>query len=239
MLRFGLYPLLVFRARENRWSLPQEEEEYRKAIELKPSYSFVRVWYCQLLYFEQRWEEAREQIEKAMELDPLSPVVILNLGNLYFHKREYQRALELYKSSAELDPAYYFCHSGMFWAYGRMKMFDEMRKEGEICVRLVKDTYPHMQAWVDYYSALCEDDKEKAKRMLPQLLTYDKDPGWSPYTIAVGYFLLGEKDRGFELLKLTYSKWKEALLNMKNDFAFDRVRNDPRYIDLLKRLGLD
>jgi len=219
--------------------LRQAEEEYRKAIELKPSYAFARMWYFQLLAVQQRWDEAREQVEKAVELDPLSPVVISNLADFYFEKREYQKALEIYKKSAELDPAYYSAHNAMFWTYGRMKMFDEMRKEGEICVRLLKDTYPHMQSWADYYGAFCEDDKEKVRRMLSELLTYDKDPGWTPYPIAGGYFLLGENDRGFELLELTYSKWRQALLNVKNDFAFDVIRNDPRYLDLLRRLGLD
>jgi hypothetical protein len=147
--------------------------------------------------------------------------------------------LEFYKSSAELDPAFYFGHSGMFWAYGRMNMFDEMRKESEICVKLMKDTYPHIQAWFDCRSALLEHDKEKVRRILPALLTYDKDSDWDPYLIAMGYFLLGENDRGFELLELTYSKWRVSLLGMKNDFLLDTVRSDPRYLDLLKRLGLD
>ena len=219
--------------------LRQAEEEYRRAIELKPSYAFARMWYFQLLDHQQRWDEAREQIEKAGELDPLSPVVTMNLGNAHYDRREYRKALESYKGSAELDPAYYFAHYGMFWAYGRMKMFDEMRKEGDICVRLVKDTYPHMQAWADYYGALLEDDKEKVRRILPELEAYDKDPGWSPYPIAGGYIHLGENDKGFELLELAYSRWKEALLNIRNDFSFDPVRSDSRYVDLLKRLGLD
>ena len=224
---------------ESECLLRQAEEEYRKAIELKPSYAFARMWYYQLLDNQQRWDEAKEQIEKAVELDPLSPVVVMNMGNLHFDKREYQKALEFFKRSAELDPAFYFAHNAMFMAYGRMRMFDEMRKEGEVCVRLVKDTYPHIQAWFDYYSAFFEDDKEKVRRILPELEAYDKDPGWSPYPIAGGYFLLGENDRGFELLELTYSKWSDALPNIKNGFFFDAIRNDPKYLDLVKRLGLE
>jgi len=224
------------------WSeclLRQAEEELRRAIALKPNYAFAHMWYHQLLLSKQRWDEAKEHIEKAVELDPLSAVVVENLGSFYFEKREYQRALEFCKKSVELDPAYFFAHQTMFFTYGRMKMFDEMRREGEICMRLVKDTYPHVQAWIDYYGAVLEDDKEKVERMLPELLAYDKDLGWSPYSIACGYFLLGENERGFELLELTYSKWRNSLLAMKNDLALDSIRSDPRYLDLLKRLGLD
>jgi len=219
--------------------LRQAEEAFRKAIELKPSYAFAHMWYYQLLSLQQKWDEAREQIEKAVELDPLSPVVIMNLGVFYYHRREYQKALEVGKRSAEFDPAFFSAHNLMFCAYGRMKMFDDMRKEGEICVKLMKDTYPHRQAWNDYHGALLEDDKEKVRRMLPELEKYDRDPGWDPSDIARGYFLLGESDRGFAFLELTYSKSRDVLLGMRNDLTFDVIRTDPRYLDLLKRLGLD
>jgi len=219
--------------------LKAAEDEYRKAIELKPGYAFARMWYCQLLDCKGRWDEAKEQIEKAAELDPHSPVVIQNVGVHYHVKREYPKALEFYRRAVELDPDYFSAHNSMFWAYGRMKRFDEMRREGEICVKLGKDTYPHIQEWADYYSALCEDDRGKVRKVLPELQTYDKDPGWDPYPIAWGYFLLGEIDRGFELMELAYSKWRTFLLSMKVDSELDVVRNDPRYLDLLKRLGLD
>jgi len=219
--------------------LRQAEEEYRKAIELKASYATAHQWYSQLLLSQLRWNEALEQVEKAVELDPLSPVINYNLGIFYYAKREYDRALELFKRVAELDPAFPPVRVEMARAYGRMNKFDDMRREVAIAVDLLKDTYPAVRKLGDLEIARFENDSETVRRILPEVAAEAEGTGaFASDTIASMLFYLGEKDKGFDWLERAYSR-KEDLSGMKWDPDYDTIRTDPRYLDLLKRLGLE
>ena len=219
--------------------LRQAEEEYRKAIELKVSYATAHQWYSQLLLSQLRWTEALEQVEKAVELDPLSPVINYNLGIFYYAKRDYGRALELFKRVTELDPAFPPARVETARAYGRMKMFDEMRREVAIAVDLLKDTYPAVRKLGDLSIARFENDSETVRRILPEVAAEAEGTGaFASDTIASMLFYLGEKDEGFNWLERAYSR-KEDLSGMKWDPDYDTIRTDPRYLDLLRRLGLE
>jgi TolB-like protein len=219
--------------------LRQAEEEYRKATELKASYATAHQWYSQLLLSQLRWNEALEQIEKAVELDPLSPVINYNLGIFYYAKREYGRALELFKRVTELDPAFPPVRVEMARAYGRMKMFDDMRREVAIAVDLLKDTYPATRKLGDLSIARFENDSETVRRILPEVAAEAEGTGvFASETIASMFFYLGEKNKGFDWLERAYSR-KEDLSGMRWDPDYDAIRTDPRYLDLLRRLGLE
>jgi len=222
------------------WNLQESEKEFLRAIELKPSYATAHQWYYHMLLPELRWDEALAQIEKALELDPLSLIINLNYAQYYAVKRDYPRAIELYKKTLELDPNFPLGHFEIAGAYGRMKMFDEMKREVRIGVGLVQDLFPHTVNITDVVFAQLEGDKEKVRRLTPGLEKYvGKVLGAGPVLMAGFYFFLAENDKGWDWLERAYSVHDSEILRIQLDDAFDGIRDEPRYHNLLKRLGLD
>jgi TolB-like protein len=221
---------------ESEYDLKQAEEEYRKAIELKPSYATAHLWYSQVLISQLRWDEAREQIEKALELDPLSPIINQNYGHYFYYMRDYRKALEFYKRAAELGMV--VVRGFLSLAFGRLKMFDEMRRVRAIAAEASKETFPLRKLGDEAVFAWMEDDREKLRRLLPEVEAHLRETGWNLYFLAAQYFHLGDKDKGFELLEKSYSEKEVFLIYVRSDDSFDNVRDDPRYFALLRKLGL-
>ena len=215
-----------------------EENEYLKAFELKPSYSLAHYWYYLLLVRELRWEEALEQIEKALELDPLSPIFNTGLAGFYFDRRDYGKALELYRRAIELGVS--AAHGMIADIYGRMRMYADMRREFAAWVELERGSLPWARVYADFYIAYYENDRQKCRNLLPELEAYtEKERGFDAVDVAIRYFRLGEINKGFEWLERSYSKREWSLGSIKPLPELDGVRDDPRYLDLVKRLGLD
>ena len=223
---------------EREFRFKDAEGELRKAIELKPSYALAHYWYHMLLLYELRWEEALEQIEKALELDPLSPVFNNGLAAFYLDKRDYDKALNLYRRAIELGVS--GAHEMIAHVYGRLKMYAYMRREFAAYVELEQGSWPFARIITDFYTAYYESDGQTCSRLLPKLeACYGKEMGPSAFEVAAACFSAGENDKGFEWLERSYSMGEGYLPYIRLYVALDGVRTDPRYLDLLKRLGLD
>jgi TolB-like protein len=224
------------------YNLRLAEEEFKRAIELKPSYAMAHSWYFMMLVIQLRWDEALQRIKKALELDPLSPIINFNHGAFYLSKREYSRAIELMRRAAELG--FTFGHGLMGYAYGKMKMYDDMRREYATHVELIQSSSSIARMAADADIACLEDDRQTVRRLLPELETHYQDAGTQllrsgAVWIAEFHFYLGEIDKGFEWLERSYSRREFFLLEITYDPQLDGVRTDPRYLDLLKRVGLE
>jgi len=224
------------------YNCSQAEEEFRKAIELKPSYASARQWYLWVLMVQRRWGEALEQIEKALELDPLSAILNLNYAGYFYNRRDYARAVEPIRRAVELGLSY--GHLQLADVYGRMKMYDDMRREYAKHVEISKGSFPRVRTYADVMIAFYEGDKQAVRRLLPELeaaLRENVSGAYGLQAVLIGelYISLGEKDKGFEWLELSYSRREGYLPFITIDREMDEVRTDPRYLDLLKRLGLE
>jgi TolB-like protein len=223
------------------YDLRGAEQEFKKGIELKPSYAMAHMWYYSLLVNQVRWNEALVQIERAVELDPLAPVVYGNLGGYYLYKGDCSRAIGLFRKAIELGyvPAY----AGVAQAYGLMKMADDMKREFGTYVDLNRVSEPLAQLYADSWMAFFMDDKDALSRLLPELeARFQDERGSVAYYIAAIHFYLGEQDKAFEWLERSYSRKEGNLLYIEADQLvgfFGGIQHDPRYLDLLKRLGLD
>jgi TolB-like protein len=222
---------------EQEYNIRQAEEEFRKAIELKPSYATAHQWYHAVLLDELRWDEAQVQIEKAVELDPLSPIINNNYGGFYYEKKAYGKALEFYRRSVELG--FVGGHGNMAVAYGKLKMLDDEKREASVWVEHVQGTYPFARAEVDAVHAWLSDDRQTLRELLPEIEAHVQETFLNCDGIANLHFYLGEVDKGFEWLERAYSAKLPGLMGIQHNEYLDGVRTDPRYLDLLKRLGLD
>jgi TolB-like protein/TPR repeat protein len=221
----------------NEYDLRHAEDELKRAIELKPSYTTAHQWYSMLLREELRWDEALKEVEKAVELDPLSGLMVYNLGFYYYARRDFSKAIVLYKRAVELG--FKAGHEGLANIYGKMKLYDDMKRESAAAVEVFQSTFPVYMLLVELGTAYFQDDRQTLRRLLLELEAQSDGPLGLNYLIAGFYFYLGKIDKGFEWLERSYSKREAGLLEMAWDWDLDGIRNDPRYLDLLKRLGLD
>jgi len=228
------------------YNLRQAEKEYKKAIELKPSYATAHHWYqLEILRPQKRWDEALAEIKKAIELDPLSPIIVANLGGYYLNKGEYAKAVEPFRKAAELGLS--FAHGHLAFTYGEMGMLDEMRREYAIDVEFAQSSVPQIRIVDDAKMAYFEGNIDAVRRLLPELeaafgavgpRAYSHMYGFNAQWIAELHFHLGDIDKGFEWLERSYSRRERSLWLITVDRDLDGVRTDPRYLDLVKRLGL-
>jgi hypothetical protein len=121
-------------------------------------------------------------------------------------------------------------------------MYADMRREFAAYVELEKGSFPLARVITDFDTAYWENDRQTCRNLLHQAETLlGKETLLvafpSALMIAVSYFGLGENDKGFEWLERSYSRREDLLPTIKFEPELDGVRNDPRYLDLLKRLG--
>jgi len=212
-------------------------EEFEKAIQLKPNYAVVHVWYSQVLKAELRWDEALRELEKALELDPLSQIAYSNLGDFYQDRQDYQKALEFHTRAADLGlPG---AHNSVAIAYGSMKMYAEMKRELAVHAEHARDTYPLIDVTCEGIAAYLENDNQKLRSLLPRLEAELDGAGLNAFSIAFCYFHLGEKDKGFEWLEKSYAAKDGSLLGIGYQQDLNWIHSEPRYLELLKRLGLE
>jgi TolB-like protein len=213
------------------------EDEFKKAIQLKPSDVDALNGYHWILLFRHRWDEALKHMETAVGLDPLSPLLCANHGWVYYYRGDYPRALELCKRAVDLGGNN--VRGSVAFLYGKMKMFEEMRSEYEGWVELRKDSWPLAEKHARAEMAYLEDDRETVRGLLIELEAHvGEENGIDASYIAGQYFYLGDNEKGFDWLERSYSRREVGLLYTTVDPNFDGVRNDPRYLDLVKRLGL-
>src|SRR5713101_5985301 len=233
------------------FSLREAEEEFRKAIVTKTSYAPAHHWYFRLLLSKMRWDEALKQIERAVELDPFSQIINLNHAHYYRRRGEYDKAVELYKKAVELDPNFAFAHFDLAVAYGVMKRLADMKREAKIAIErgtreakiavgLSRGRYHRPVKILNVLVAYFEDDKEKVRKLLHELEEHFGETLAISASQAAGlHFYLGEHEKGFELLEKSYSIRENELLYIRTDELFDGIRGDPRYQELLMRIGLE
>lgn len=220
------------------FKVEKAEEEFRRAIELEPSYATAHQWYHHLLEAQGRWDEALAEIEKAVDLDPLSPIINANLATYYFLRRDYRKAVELQRKALDLNPGSGDLHFAIAVDYSLLGMFEEARREMDTGAKLVREVYPLIEINTELWMAQAGGDRQKVAASLPKAEVNLQETGMNAFDVASYHFYLGEKDKGFEWLEGSFSNREMGLLFIQSDIRMDGVRSDPRYHDLVKKLGL-
>jgi eukaryotic-like serine/threonine-protein kinase len=222
------------------WDFSGGEAEFRKAFELDPSDATAHQWFSQSLsYLGGRAQEAIDEANRARELDPLSPVIGYAQACAYWFARQTDKAIEMEKKVNAENPAFAVGHLALAWMYGSQHKYPQAIEEYRINGQLSGD-----KNYVDYAAALDSGFRSGgwpgAAHRAIETLQAERKAGTNyvaVYTIAELYASIGDKDHAFEWLNTSYQEHSPWLAIVPADFAFDSVRSDPRYADLVRKIG--
>jgi TolB-like protein len=219
------------------WDFVGAEKEYRRAIELNPGYATARQWYASFLSWLGRHEEAISEFRIARNLDPLSPIISLNVGAEFYAERQYNQALEELNKALEVDPKFWITHMFIGLTYEAMGQYEEAVKYFLRYIELSGESEDR-----DYNIASCYalmGRRDEAQKILNNLIVYSKENYVPSSYIALVFSALGEKDQAFVWLEKAFQDRGSNLLDYITDHRLDPVRSDPRFTDLLRRIGLE
>lgn len=215
-----------------RYDWKQAEENFRLAIDLKPSYSTGHHWFGLFLAMNGRTDESLKHLTKANELDPLSASINTDVAFAYYLGNQTEKAIEQLEKTLKANPDFHnaFNHLGM--NYVATKRFDEAIKQFEKANQLSNGSVGLIESiWANGFAG----NKEKAQQLLTQL---PKDGKISPFDLAVIYTSLDEKEKAIEYLEEAYQKRDPQLVPLKVYPPFSSLRNEPKFIALLKKMNL-
>jgi serine/threonine protein kinase/Flp pilus assembly protein TadD len=209
------------------------EAELRRAIELAPSYAIARIWLAQVLACLGRHEEAATHAARAQEVDPLSPLVHSLAGIVAYWGRDYQGALENARKALAIEPAFTLAPSGLaLMALGRQKeAIDELRR-----IASISSKASFTLALLGWGLGVA-GHREEARQLASELEARSRRELVPPTFIEWVYIGLDDHQAAFDWLERAYRQ-RGFLVNLAVDPAYDRIRQDPRFGDLLRRLGL-
>jgi TolB-like protein/Tfp pilus assembly protein PilF len=209
--------------------------EYKRAIKLNPGAALAHQRYATYLAFMGRLDESMLELKRAQELDPLSLQTNVNMGTLLSVMHQYERAIQQLKKTLEIDLNYYPAHYALGCAYIQTSNFTEAVTEFEQVCRLEEDS--HMALGYIGHAYAREGQTDEAERVLEELKGLSKRQYISPYSIALVYIGLEQKDEAFKWLEKTYEDQNDMLVWLKIAPEVDSLRSDPRFADLMSRVG--
>ena len=214
------------------WDWQTAEQEFRRAIELNPSYATAHHWYAEHLMWRGRFDEALRESERARQLDPLSLIIATDDGAILFFSRQYDRAIEKWRSVLELDPDFPRAHM-IQAAYIEKGMFAAALAD-------LESTRPKPDPW--YWSALAgiygrSGQTVQARHAIHQLLQSSRRDPVKPELIAGAFASVGDKEQALAWLERAYAE-HSGLTGLKVTPTLDLLRSDPRFQSLLRRVGL-
>ena len=184
-----------------------------------------------------RYKDAVAEARLAVEFDPLSTGHNFRFGQKLYYRRDYDRALEQLQKTLELDPNFAYTYAFLAQVYASKGMYTESLAAWEKMASL---------SWDDHYTRASRSlilamggKTDEAKTILNELKSRPKlDHPLSLIPLADTYSVLGEKDEAFEFLEAAYKERVSLLIFIGIRPAFDNIRSDRRYDDLLRRMGL-
>jgi serine/threonine protein kinase/tetratricopeptide (TPR) repeat protein len=221
------------------WNWPAAEKEIQLAIKLDPSRGEAHRIYSLILRSMGRWDEAISEMKTARELDPLSVVNARTLGITYYWAGQYDKAIEQYKKALDLDANRATVHDSLADAYARKGLHKEALDAEQRYLTLVGDEGSAAALAADFKKLGYRKARENLSRKTLELMIPAAEEQYiSPMAFAVLYTDLGEKDKAFEWLEKSFEERNAWLPFLKADPQFESLRSDPRFKDLVRRIGI-
>jgi serine/threonine protein kinase/tetratricopeptide (TPR) repeat protein len=218
------------------WRWQEAQTEFKRSLELAPTYPTANHWYAEYMMTMNRHAEAIGMMKQGLELDPLSLIINVALGWSFYLARRYNEAIEQLQRAVELDPNYPVTYWILGLLHRKMGHCEWAINDGEKAVALSGGS-PLMRAALAHSHGEAGRTKD-AYRELDDLSTLERQKYVAPYFFAGIHVGLGENDRAIEQLEKSYAEHSHWLLYLHLDPSMDNLRHDTRFQNLLKRIGL-
>lgn len=217
------------------WDWAGAEKEFKRSLELNPSYATSHQWYAEFLAEEGRFDEAVDEITRARSLDPLSLIVNTVVGEIFYESRQNDKAMQQLRRTLELDPNFREAHRFLGETYLQMSKHDEAIGELQTALGLSNNS-AQSEAFLGQAYAL-SGRRGEAIAILDRLKAREAEGYVSPADLARVYIGLGEKDEAVRLLEEACKRRLPSMVELKVDPSLDSLRADRRFQNLLRRVG--
>jgi serine/threonine-protein kinase len=218
------------------WNWPEAQSKFKRSLALNPAHPTANHWYAEFLMTMGRHAEAIAMMKKSQELDPLSLIIGVAIGRAYYMARRNEESLQQLRRTMDLDANYPMT----YWILGlllrNMGRYEQAIAEGEKAVELSGGS-PLMSAALAQ-SWASAGNREKALEILEGLTKLAKQEYVSPYFFAGIHIGLGENERALEYLEKSFEEHSHWMIYLHIDPSMDDLRPNPRFQDLLNRVGL-
>jgi TolB-like protein/Tfp pilus assembly protein PilF len=216
------------------WDWGGAEQEFKRALELDPNYAPAHHWYANIYLDPQgRYQEAIAEMELAQRLDPVNLIIGTDLGYAYYLGGQDDKALAQYEKVLEMNPDFVPAHFRLWQYYQQKGLYKEAMAEAEKDYTLSGRPDLAAAAARAYatggYRNVLQHSIEAVKAQSPR---------YAPLVLAASYATLGENDLAIGSLEKAYERRDPALIYLKADPFYARLRSDPRSQAVLRAVGL-
>ncbi len=222
------------------WDWAGAEREFKRAIELNPNSALSHVRYAECLKTRLRFNESITEAQRALELDPLSPEIVSQLGSVYLFTRRYDESIAQYQKALDLNPNLPVIRALLASAYAMKRMYPQALAEYDKIADQDKAVAAESQfvaGGLGWFYAV-SGRRADALKIVQELRELSSHAYVDFYEVASIYAGLGDKDEAFRWLEKGYEEHSGSMPYLGIDVSWDGMRSDPRYADLLRRMGL-
>jgi TolB-like protein/DNA-binding winged helix-turn-helix (wHTH) protein/Flp pilus assembly protein TadD len=217
------------------WDWSGAEQELKRAIVLNPNSSTAHFYYGLFLTAMGRSNEAVRETRKALELDPLTPSMNVQLGWVLYYARRHDESIAQLRKTLELAPDFSYANMELGWNYAQKRMYPEAVMECQRAVSLMPEEQVTLGSCGNVYGLTGR--RQEALNLLDRLKKVSVRSYLDPYNVAMLYDGLGDTNRTMEWLDRAYRERSSSLYALRIELFSDRLRGDPRFRDLLRRMN--
>ncbi len=216
------------------WNWSEAERAFEKSLELSPGYATGHQWFGVMRHAQGRTEEAITHFRKARELDPASPIIGIWLAQALARSGAADESLRVGLPLLETYGTNWRVVGGMVDVYARLGRYEDALQ----LMERVTDASAGYEATMKAQVLARMNRPDEARAVLDEALKSDSGDALRPLRVATVYAALGEIDEAFVWLERAFEGRDFFLIQIKNSEPLDALRADPRYKDLLRRIGL-
>jgi tetratricopeptide (TPR) repeat protein len=218
------------------WDFDAAERDFKKAIELDPHDAVAHQWYGEFLGDLRRFDQSIAELKKAKELDPLSPMVGCDLADGYLHAGRVAEAEAELHRIIDLYPDFVPAHGYLGSVLIKDGKFDEAMMEAHFYQQKTGDET--LARSVEIHRMAAAGKLEAARAAVRRLLNGRSGASFSSYQKAGLYSATGQTDAAYAALQDAYRERSWWLVTMQVDPGLDGIRDQPRFQDLVRQVGL-
>jgi serine/threonine protein kinase/Tol biopolymer transport system component/tetratricopeptide (TPR) repeat protein len=219
------------------WDWTRAEELFKRAIELNANNSGAHESYSYLLSAQGRFTEGLREIRRSAEINPLSVMDVTMVSWNLYQARRYDEVIAQSQRVFEIDSNFGVGYVPLSAAYERKGMIEEAIAAAHKAASLLPGSV--IPFWVLGHALAVSGQHDEARRVLADMERLSRERYVSSYHMAIIHAGLGEHEEAFACLEKAYEDHDPWMIWLATDPKLDDLRSDPRFIDLMKRVGLD